>query len=151
MACDITFLCRIVSPSSRCVSASASVTQQLLAGPAPRPRPYRVNNRERTLRKGIMAENLDDLLEKCKPSIWPSCSLTRSLSFSLSPISPGFPREALRWTLFTMQTTGHILLGTSCYMQQLLDTPEGQKEEALPSLFLPSIPLPSSLTRRMLQ
>ncbi|KAL7986737.1 hypothetical protein Chor_013021 [Crotalus horridus] len=60
-------------------------------------------------------------------------------------------KEALRWTLFTMQATGHVLLGTSCYMQQLLDTPEEQKEEVLPSLCRPSIALPSSLTRRMLQ
>ncbi|KFO91581.1 Cell death activator CIDE-3, partial [Buceros rhinoceros silvestris] len=33
-------------------------------------------------------------------------------------------KEALRWTLFTMQATGHVLLGTSCYMQQLLDATE---------------------------
>ncbi|ETE58779.1 Cell death activator CIDE-B, partial [Ophiophagus hannah] len=59
--------------------------------------------------------------------------------------------QALRWTLFTMQATGHVLLGTSCYMQHLLDTPEEQKEETLTSSFPPSIALPSSLTRRMLQ
>lgn len=39
-------------------------------------------------------------------------------------------KEALRWTLFTMQATGHVLLGTSCYMHQLLDATEEQKEEA---------------------
>uniref|UniRef100_A0A673H6Z3 Cell death inducing DFFA like effector c n=1 Tax=Sinocyclocheilus rhinocerous TaxID=307959 RepID=A0A673H6Z3_9TELE len=27
-------------------------------------------------------------------------------------------REALKWTLFTMQTTGHVLVGTSCYIHQ---------------------------------
>lgn len=37
-------------------------------------------------------------------------------------------REALRWMLFTMQATGHVLLGTSCYMQQLLDATEEPKE-----------------------
>ncbi|XP_067158478.1 lipid transferase CIDEC-like isoform X1 [Apteryx mantelli] len=56
-------------------------------------------------------------------------------------------KEALRWTLFTMQATGHVLLGTSCYMQQLLDATEEPKEEhvesapALQSL----LPLPRSL------
>ncbi|KAM9592440.1 lipid transferase CIDEC [Trichechus inunguis] len=36
-------------------------------------------------------------------------------------------KEALRWALFGMQATGHVLLGTSCYMQRLLDaTEEGQ-------------------------
>ncbi|KAK7155113.1 hypothetical protein R3I93_009913 [Phoxinus phoxinus] len=37
-------------------------------------------------------------------------------------------REALRWTLFTMQTTGHVLVGTSCYIQHLID--EDEKTEA---------------------
>uniref|UniRef100_A0A8C7WFJ6 CIDE-N domain-containing protein n=1 Tax=Oncorhynchus mykiss TaxID=8022 RepID=A0A8C7WFJ6_ONCMY len=27
---------------------------------------------------------------------------------------------ALRWTLFSMQATGHVLLGCSCYIEQLL-------------------------------
>ncbi|NXU59712.1 CIDEC protein, partial [Turnix velox] len=56
-------------------------------------------------------------------------------------------KEALRWTLFTMQATGHVLLGTSCYMQQLLDATEEAKETenppALPSLLpcnLPPLP-----------
>ncbi|XP_077931495.1 lipid transferase CIDEC isoform X3 [Halichoerus grypus] len=34
-------------------------------------------------------------------------------------------KEFLRWVLFSMRTTGHVLLGTSCYMQQLLDATEG--------------------------
>ncbi|XP_032991980.1 cell death activator CIDE-3 [Lacerta agilis] len=55
--------------------------------------------------------------------------------------------EALRWTLFTMQATGHVLLGTSCYMQQLLDATEEPKEEnALPRCHLQPPP-----TRKMLQ
>ncbi|XP_048026210.1 cell death activator CIDE-3-like [Megalobrama amblycephala] len=37
-------------------------------------------------------------------------------------------REALRWTLFSMQTTGHLLVGTSCYIQHLID--EDEKSEA---------------------
>ncbi|TVK90527.1 Cell death activator CIDE-3 [Bagarius yarrelli] len=37
-------------------------------------------------------------------------------------------REALRWTLFSMQATGHVLLGTSYYMQHLID--EDEKAEA---------------------
>lgn len=60
-----------------------------------------------------------------------------------SPLSSP-PREALRWTLFTMQATGHILLGTSCYMQQLLEATEDAKEvessRALPSLLPRSLP-----------
>lgn len=79
---------------------------------------------------------------------WPSLSLSHTFSLQFLLF---FLREALRWTLFTMQATGHVLLGTSCYMQQLLDAPEEQKEEILPSLSRPSIALPSSLTRRMLQ
>ena len=48
----------------RCVSASASMTQQLLSSPAPRPRPYRVCNWDRSLRKGIMAQSLAELLRQ---------------------------------------------------------------------------------------
>uniref|UniRef100_A0A8C6WV77 Cell death inducing DFFA like effector c n=1 Tax=Neogobius melanostomus TaxID=47308 RepID=A0A8C6WV77_9GOBI len=29
-------------------------------------------------------------------------------------------KEALRWTVFSMQATGHILLGSSCYIEHLL-------------------------------
>ncbi|KAM3825824.1 lipid transferase CIDEC [Vipera latastei] len=221
---------------SRCVSASASVTQQLLSGPAARPRPYRVSNCERTVRKGIMAESLNDLLEKIRTALDLVGSITvvldedgtsveseaffqtleegmvllaltegqvwrpvkkagyqlslsskprrridvACITFDLYKTKPQdfigslnikatlygtysmsydmqcygakrIMKEALRWTLFTMQATGHVLLGTSCYMQQLLDAPEEQKEEILPSLSRPSIALPSSLTRRMLQ
>ncbi|XP_026545492.1 cell death activator CIDE-3 [Notechis scutatus] len=228
----------LLSPRSlsKCVSASASVTQQLLAGPAPRPRPYRVNNCERTLRKGIVAETLNDLLEKVRTAldlvgslslvldedgtsidseeffqtleegtvllalteeqVWrPAKKAGYQLSLSHKPRrhidvaritfdlyktnpqdflgslnikatlygtysmsydmqcygAKRMVKEALRWTLFTMQATGHILLGTSCYMQHLLDAPEEQKESTLTSSFPPSLALPSSLTRRMLQ
>lgn len=56
---------------SRCVSASASMTQQLLlSSPAPRPRPFRVCNCDRSLRKGIMAHSLAELLHQVsRPSI----------------------------------------------------------------------------------
>lgn len=40
------------------------MTQQLLSSPAPRARPFRVCNWDRSLRKGIMAESLADLLGK---------------------------------------------------------------------------------------
>lgn len=46
--------------------------------------------------------------------------------------------------LFSMQATGHVLLGTSCYMQQLLDATEEPKEEScvqLPHVLPPSLPL----------
>lgn len=40
------------------------MTQQLLSSPAPRPRPYRVCNWDRSLRKGVMARNLAELLRQ---------------------------------------------------------------------------------------
>ncbi|XP_048370912.1 cell death activator CIDE-3-like [Sphaerodactylus townsendi] len=224
----------LLSPRSlsKCVSTGASMTQQLLATPTQRARPYRVSNWDRTVRKGIMADSLEDLVEKVrnalllvgtlsivieedgtsveteeffqtleegtvlqvltKGQIWrPAKTAGYQLSFSHKPrhridvacvtfdLYKTNPRdligclnvkatlygtysmsydmqcygakrmmkEALRWTLFTMQATGHVLLGTSCYMQQLLDASEEQKEEVsslLPSLqFLP--------TRKMLK
>lgn len=42
-------------------------------------------------------------------------------------------REALRWTIFSMQATGHILLGSSCYIEQLLE----EEERAEKSMVLP--------------
>lgn len=42
-------------------------------------------------------------------------------------------KEALRWTIFSMQATGHILLGSSCYIEQLLEEEErAEKRLALP-------------------
>ncbi|XP_074054709.1 lipid transferase CIDEC [Macrotis lagotis] len=44
-------------------------------------------------------------------------------------------KEALRCAVFSMQTTGHVLLGTSCFMQHLLADTEKQpslKEQSLP-------------------
>lgn len=40
------------------------MTQQLLSSPAPRPRPFRVCNWDRSLRKGIMAHSLAELLRQ---------------------------------------------------------------------------------------
>ncbi|KAK2505925.1 hypothetical protein MC885_006838 [Smutsia gigantea] len=51
---------------------------------------------------------------------------TYSLSYDLRCYgAKRIMKEALRWALFSMQTTGHVLLSTSCYMQQLLDATEG--------------------------
>ncbi|XP_066207413.1 lipid transferase CIDEC isoform X4 [Saccopteryx leptura] len=51
---------------------------------------------------------------------------TYSLSYNLHCYgAKRIMKEALRWTLFSMQATGHVLLGTSSYMQQLLDATEG--------------------------
>ncbi|XP_012378479.1 lipid transferase CIDEC isoform X2 [Dasypus novemcinctus] len=48
-------------------------------------------------------------------------------------------KEALRWALFSMQATGHVLLGTSCYMQRLLDaTEEGQPPKGKASPLIPT-------------
>ncbi|XP_068006898.1 lipid transferase CIDEC [Melanerpes formicivorus] len=218
---------RLAVPVSKCVSASASVTQQLLSSPAPRPRPYRICNWDRSQRKGIMAQSLADLLHQAQSALaipgpislvldedgtavetesffqtlgegtvlmalskgqtWTACKtpgyqLTLShkppkridvacVTFDLYKTNPQdlgclnvkatlygtysmsydlrcygarrLMKEALRWTLFTMQATGHVLLGTSCYMQQLLDaTEEPKKVETSPGL--PSL-LPRSL------
>ncbi|NXX31096.1 CIDEC protein, partial [Nicator chloris] len=223
----------------RCVSASASMTQQLLAGPAPPPRPYRVCNGDRSLRKGVMAASLAELLRQAQSALalpapialvldedgtavetesffrtleqgtalmalskgqtW-AAPKTRGYQVSLSRKPPRridvacvtfdlykthpkdlgclnvkatlygtysmsydlrchgarrLLKEALRWGLFTMQATGHVLLGTSCYMQQLLDaTEEEQKEEEKSPLPLQNI-LPCSLPalpyKKMLQ
>lgn len=53
-------------------------------------------------------------------------------SLSIPPLCRA-PREALRWTIFSMQATGHILLGSSCYIEQLLE----EEERAEKSLALP--------------
>ncbi|XP_032987852.1 cell death activator CIDE-3 isoform X1 [Rhinolophus ferrumequinum] len=202
---------------SRYVAVSTSVvTQQQLSEPSPetrRVRPCRVSTADRSLRKGISAHSLEDLLHKVqytlrladKPFVlvleedgtmveteeyfqtladntvfmilqkgqkWkPSSeqgtrsqlSLSRKpakkidvarVTFDLYKVNPQdfigclnvkatlygtyslsynlhcygakrIVKEALRWALFSMQATGHVLLGTSCYMQQLLDATEG--------------------------
>lgn len=52
------------------------MTQQLLLNPAPRPRPFRVCNWDRSLRKGIMAPSLAELLRQVShPSVHPSVHL----------------------------------------------------------------------------
>ncbi|NWZ34654.1 CIDEC protein, partial [Brachypodius atriceps] len=226
---------RLAAPVSKCVSASASMTQQLLAGPAPTPRPYRVCNWDRSLRKGVMAPSLAELLRQAQSALalpapivlvldedgtavetesffrtleegtalmalskgqtW-AAPKTRGYQVSLSRKPPRridvacvtfdlykthpkdvgclnvkatlygtysmsydlrcygarrLVKEALRWGLFTMQATGHLLLGTSCYMQQLLDaTEEEQKEEEKSSLPLKSpLPLQNLLPRSL--
>ncbi|KAM6324617.1 lipid transferase CIDEC [Podargus strigoides] len=210
---------RLAAPVSKCVSASASMTQQLLSSPAPQPRPYRICNWDRSLRKGIVAHSLAELLCQAQSALltpgpvslvldedgtaveteaffrtleegtvlmalskgqtWAASktpgyqlSLSRKpprridvacVTFDLYKTNPRdlgclnvkatlygtysmsydlrcygakrLMKEALRWTLFTMQATGHVLLGTSCYMQQLLDATEEPKEaESSPPL-----------------
>ncbi|KAG7477956.1 hypothetical protein MATL_G00075110 [Megalops atlanticus] len=210
----------LLSPTSlsKCVTASvtasASMTQQLLTGLTPRLKPFRVVNADRSVRKGIMADGLRDLLNKVMDAMHVSCVSAlvldedgtgvdteeffqtlqdntvfmvlekgqkwtppqdgprhaqfndqrpqrrkdvARLTFDLYKNNPqefigclnvkatlygiysvsydlrcyGAKRilkEALRWTLFTMQATGHVLLGTSCYVQQLLDEEEKAEE-----------------------
>ncbi|GCB65234.1 hypothetical protein scyTo_0013434 [Scyliorhinus torazame] len=201
-----------LSPSSisRCVSASASATSQLLHS-SPQQRPFRVCNWDRSLKKGVMAEGLQNLLDKVQESLHITSSTSllleedgtvieteeffqtvpdNTLFMALEkgqkwtpPENSGFHlgftdrlrrrkdvaritfdlykenpqdfigclsvkmtfygsyslsydvqcvgakkimREALRLTMFTMQATGHVLLGTSYYVQQLLDEEEKQ-------------------------
>uniref|UniRef100_A0A8C3Y4Z6 Cell death inducing DFFA like effector c n=1 Tax=Catharus ustulatus TaxID=91951 RepID=A0A8C3Y4Z6_CATUS len=228
------------SLSQRLAAPVASMTQQLLAGPAPPPRPYRVCNWDRSVRKGVMAPSLAELLRQSalalpapivlvldedgtavetesffrtleentalmalsKEQTWTAPKVREPLrgvgdrgpapprridvacvTFDLYKTHPKdlgclnvkatlygsytmsydlrcygarrLMKEALRWGLFTMQATGHVLLGTSCYMQQLLDaTEEEQKEEEKNPLPLQSL-LPCSLPalpyKKMLQ
>ncbi|XP_067444196.1 cell death activator CIDE-3 isoform X1 [Thunnus thynnus] len=211
------------SSLSKCVtasvSASASMTQQLLSGRAPRPKPFRVTNADRSVKKGIMADVLDDLINKVSESLNVLCVcalvldedgtcvdteeffqtlpentvlmvLEKGQKWTPHPTSPSrdqfsdhrlehrkdvakvtfdlyknhpkdfigclnvkatlygaysvsydlrcyaaksMLKEFLRWTIFSMQATGHILLGSSCYIEQLLEEEErAEKGLALP-------------------
>ncbi|XP_054990809.1 cell death activator CIDE-3 isoform X2 [Sorex araneus] len=196
------------------VSATSVVTQQLVEAEAPRARPCKVSSADRSVRKGIMARSLDDLLGKVRDTELPASkpfslvleedgttveteeyfqaladdtvfmvlqkgqkwqpawaqrskyqrSLSRKpaqkidvarVTFDLYKMSPQdflgclnvkatlygtyslsyhldcagakrLMRETLRWAIFSMQATGHMLLGTSCYMEQVLDATEGR-------------------------
>ncbi|CAK6958429.1 cell death activator CIDE-3 [Scomber scombrus] len=202
------------SSLSKCVtasvSASASMTQQLLSGRAARPKPFRVTNVDRSMKKGIMADVLEDLINKVRDSLDVSCVsalvldedgtcvdteeffqtlpenavlmvLEKGQKWTLHPNSPprdqlgqrrlhhrkdvakvtfdlyknnpkdfigclnvkatlygaysvsydlrcyaakSMLKEFLRWTIFSMQATGHILLGSSCYIEQMLEEEE---------------------------
>lgn len=208
------------------------MTQQLLSGRAARPKPFRVTNAERSVKKGIMADSLEDLLRKVCDSLSSPCvsvlvldedgtgidteeffqslpdnvalmileegqkwtphpsNLSRDqlvqsrtqqrtdvakVTFDLYKNNPKdfigclnvratlygaytvsydlrcyaakkMLREALRWTIFSMQATGHILLGSSCYIEQLLDEderverglalPQGSRIKQLQSMLL---------------
>lgn len=204
------------SSLSKCVTASASMTQQLLTGRAFRLRPFRVTNADRSLKKGIMACSLGDLINKVRDSLsilcisdvvldedgtgvdtegffqalpensvfmvlekdqkWtpntnspsrdqPSDFRLRTdvakLTFDLYKKNPEdfigclnvkatfygaysvsydvrcyaakkMLKEVLRWAVFSMQAAGHILLGSSCYIEYLL-----QEEQTTQSLSLP--------------
>uniref|UniRef100_A0A3Q3Q769 CIDE-N domain-containing protein n=1 Tax=Monopterus albus TaxID=43700 RepID=A0A3Q3Q769_MONAL len=212
----------LLTPSSlsKCVTASASMTQQLLSGRAPQSKPFRITNADRSVKKGIMAEALEDLMNKVSDSLNVSCvsalvldedgtgvetedffqtlpentvlmvldkaqkwtphptgkclSLMQhecrkqhrmnlaKVTFDLYKNNPKdfigclnvkatlygvysvsydlrcyaakrMLKEALRWTIFSMQATGHILLGSSCYIEQLLENEEQvEKSLALP-------------------
>ncbi|KAM4652274.1 lipid transferase CIDEC-like isoform 2-T2 [Discoglossus pictus] len=226
----------LLSPKSlsKCVSVSASMTQQFLSRPASKPRPFRVCNNDRSIKKGIVADGLSDLINKAQDALLMADALTLVLdedgtgvdseeffqsldngtifmalskgqkwkseksgyhlslsnkparkldvarvSFDLYKAHPQdfigclnvqatlygtytlsynlechgakrMVKEFLRWTLFTMQATGHVLLGTSCYMQQLLDnTDKMEPVEEKPTTALRNmIPF---YPRRMLQ
>ncbi|XP_056380693.1 lipid transferase CIDEC isoform X2 [Hyla sarda] len=227
----------LLSPKSlsKCVYVSATMTQQFLTRPVSKPRPFRVCNCDRSIRKGIVADSLEDLLNKTQDGLlmgeaitlvleedgtgvdtedffqsldsgavfmalgkgqkWkPSHNAgyhicltnkpqrkvdvarisfdlykndpqdfigclnvkatlygTYSVSYDLQCYSAKrIMKEALRWTLFTMQATGHVLLGTSCYMQQIMEpsnntVPEEEKPSAALRDFIPFY------SRRMLQ
>ncbi|XP_037535184.1 cell death activator CIDE-3 isoform X1 [Nematolebias whitei] len=209
-------LSKVVTSS---VSASASMTQQLLSGRSLRPKPFRVTNADRSVKKGIMAESLQDLMNKVSCSLTVDCISTLVLDedgtgvdteeffqtlpentvlmvlekdqkWNPHPNSPSryqhierfrqhrtdvakltldlyknnpkdfigclnvkatlygaytvsydlrcyaakkILKEALRWTIFSMQATGHILLGSSCYIEQLLEEEEqAERRLALP-------------------
>ncbi|KAF7459731.1 lipid transferase CIDEC isoform X1 [Marmota monax] len=65
---------------------------------------------------------------------------TYSLSYDLHCYkAKSMVKEMIRWVLFSMQATGHMLLGTSCYLQQFLDATEeeGQPSKAKASSLIP--------------
>uniref|UniRef100_A0A3P9PWH1 Cell death inducing DFFA like effector c n=1 Tax=Poecilia reticulata TaxID=8081 RepID=A0A3P9PWH1_POERE len=196
----------------------ASMTSQLLSGRTLRSKPFRVTNVDRSVKKGIMAETLLDLMNKVSDSFSLQCVsalvldedgtgveteeffqtlpentvlmvLEKEQKWSLHPVrkcqqnrlqkprtdvakltldlyknnpkdfigclnvkatfygaytvsydlrcyaAKKMLKEALRWTIFSMQATGHILLGSSCYIEQLLEEEErAEKRLALPAL-----------------
>uniref|UniRef100_A0A3B4YT80 Cell death activator CIDE-3-like n=1 Tax=Stegastes partitus TaxID=144197 RepID=A0A3B4YT80_9TELE len=199
-------------------SIPGSMTQKILSGRTSRPKPFRVTNVDRSVKKGIMADVLVDLINKVSDSMslegasalvldedgtsvdtedffqtlpenavlmvlekgqkWtPHNSPSRDrpsdckqkprtdvakLTFDLYKNNPkdfigclnvkatlygaytvsydlrcyaakSVLKEVLRWTIFSMQATGHILLGSSCYIEQLLEEEERvEKSLALP-------------------
>lgn len=187
------------------------MTQQLLSAPSPRSKPFRVTNAERSLKKGLTAQGLEDLLHKVKESFnmssetvlvleedgteidsedffqtvpensvlmvldkgqkWTpllgianaqlrKCGEDRTdvakITIDLYKNNPKdfigclnvkatlygaysvsydvrcyaakkLLKEALRWTVFSMQATGHVLLGSSSYIEQLLEAEDSGK------------------------
>lgn len=64
---------------------------------------------------------------------------TYSLSYDLHCYrAKRIVKEMLRWTLFSMQATGHMLLGTSSYMQQFLDATEEEQPSKAKASLLPA-------------
>uniref|UniRef100_A0A3B4XGX9 Cell death inducing DFFA like effector c n=1 Tax=Seriola lalandi dorsalis TaxID=1841481 RepID=A0A3B4XGX9_SERLL len=208
----------LLTPSSLSnVSASASMTQQLLSGLAPQPKPFRVTNADRSVKKGIMADALEDLMNKVRrgktlsqfalvldedgtgvdteeffqtladntvlmvlekgqkwtphpnspsrdqlsdhrplrrtdvakltfdlyknnPKDFIGCLNVKATLYGVYSVSydlrcyaaKNMLKEALRWTIFSMQATGHILLGSSCYIEQLLEEEERAEKSLLP-------------------
>ncbi|XP_028302748.1 cell death activator CIDE-3-like isoform X1 [Gouania willdenowi] len=199
---------------SKCVTARASMTQQLMSSRAPpRSKPFRITNAARSVKKGIMADTVDDLMNKVGLSLgflsisavvldedgtcvdtedffqtlpentclmvlekaqrWTlhsdaqhkqlqertdvarltldfykndpddliGCLNVKATLYGAYSVSYDLRchaakrilKEALRWTVFSMQATGHILLGSSCYMEQLLN----DERRAVTSLALP--------------
>ncbi|KAJ0023371.1 hypothetical protein NQD34_003270 [Periophthalmus magnuspinnatus] len=204
--------------ASKCISllAPSSLSKNLIAT---QPKPFRVSNADRSLKKGLTAHGLEDLLHKVRESLtvsyestlvldedgteidtedffqtlpvnsvlmvldkgqkWSPClvSVSRdqlrkceqkrtdvakltldlyknnpkdfigclnvkatlygaySISYDLRCYAAKkLLKEALRWTVFSMQATGHLLLGSSCYIEQLLEA----EDEGKMSLMLPS-------------
>ncbi|XP_056314993.1 cell death activator CIDE-3 isoform X1 [Danio aesculapii] len=218
---------------SKCISACGSVTHQILPRWTQHSRPFRVINSDRSIKKGIMADDLEDLHHKVmdvfhincisalvldedgtgidtqdffqtlkdntvlmvlgKGQKWapqmrhlpgqknverkrmtkkePDCNWTQprkdvaKLTFDLYKKHPKdfigclnvqatlygmysvsyvlhcykakrMLREALKWTLFTVQTTGHVLVGTSCYIQHLIDEEEKTETEMITPAYI---------------
>ncbi|KAK7898996.1 hypothetical protein WMY93_019849 [Mugilogobius chulae] len=171
--------------ASKCITLFTPSSLSSLAVP-PRAKPFRVTNAERSVKKGLTAHSLEDLLYKVQESLsvsqentlWTpllnaSCDQLKkceqertdvakitldlyknnptdfigclnvkatlygaySVSYDLQCYAAKkIFREALRWTLFSMQATGHLLVGSSCYIEQLLEA----EDQGKMSLMLPS-------------
>ncbi|XP_028680275.2 cell death activator CIDE-3 [Erpetoichthys calabaricus] len=104
---------------------------------------YRLNLSDRVRRRKDVARITFDLY-KSNPRDFIGCLNVKATLYGMYSVSydlrcysaKRIMKELFRWALFTMQATGHILLGTSCYMQQLLE--EEERSMSGPSSLLSS-------------
>lgn len=95
------------------------------------------NDRNLQHRKDVARLTLD--LYKTNPNDFIGCVNVKATLYGVYSVSYNMRcyaakrmmKEVLRWTLFSMQATGHILLGSSCYIEQMLDEEEERAVKGL--------------------